>query len=364
MLENGKIDAKQATLLMISMVLPTAILLVPAIVVKHARQDGWISLVLATLIGLLIARLVASLSIRFPNKTLFEYAEEILGRAPGKIVGLLYIWWLLHTNALIIAEFASLPCIILMPETPFAVFFILGIAVSGYAVRNGLEVLSRYNQLIAPISLGLVVLIFILVTREMKVQRLLPVLDNGLLPIVKGAATPASWLGEIVILSMIIPYLTEPKEAHKVAFLSVLLVGIFMTLTIVGTLLVFGPNVTAAWVFPVLNAVRAVLIANFLERLESVVVSAWVFTGIAKIGVFYYAAVLGSAQWLGLKDYRPLVAPTGVILLGMAFLCSNIVDLLDFAARAFPPYALIVFEAGIPLILLALALIRGRGESS
>ncbi|HAG06695.1 MAG TPA: spore gernimation protein, partial [Peptococcaceae bacterium] len=43
MSEQGKIDSKQAVMLMLSMVLPTAILTVPPVVVEFARQDAWLS---------------------------------------------------------------------------------------------------------------------------------------------------------------------------------------------------------------------------------------------------------------------------------------------------------------------------------
>ncbi|MCR4397488.1 MAG: spore germination protein [Firmicutes bacterium] len=363
MAERGRISPTQATLLMVSTVLPTAILFVPPVVVRRARQDAWMSLALAVIVGLLVARLVIGLSLRFPRKTLFQYSEEILGRAGGKAVGLLYIWWFLHTGALVITDFAALPCIALMPETPFIVFFILGIAVSGYAVRGGLEVLSRYNELVTPVSLGSIALIFALLTKEMRIERLLPVFDTGAISILKGSATPAGWLGEIVLLSMVAPYLSNEAEVARVAYVSVLAVGACVTAATVGTLLVFGPDLTGAWVFPVFSAVRSVVIANFLERLESVAVSVWVFLGLAKIGVFYYAAVLGSAQWLGLKDYRCLVAPTGVILLGMALLCPSTAELFEFAQGAFPVYALTVFEVGIPLLLSCVARIRGKGAT-
>lgn len=349
---------------MIGMVLPTAILMVPAIIVRFARQDAWLSVILATMAGLLIARLVVSLSLRFPGRTLFEYAEEVMGRVLGKAVGLLYIWWFLHTSALIMDSFASFLCIAFMPDTPHPVFFIVGIAVAGYAVRNGLEVLSRYNQLFLPLVLGLLLIVFILLAKDMKVARLLPVYDAGLVPIVKGAAVPASWVGEIVIFSMIIPYLDKPKEAYRVASLSILATGAFLMISILVALLTLGPNLPGLWIFPIYNAVRVVSIANFLERLESIIVAVWMFGGFAKIGVFYYAAVLGSAQWLGLRDYRPLVAPVGVTLVGLALLCQNVVDLLDFAGRAWPPYALTLFEAGIPLMLLIVALVRGKGRRS
>jgi spore germination protein KB len=307
----------------------------------------------------MVARLVASLNLRFPGKTLFEYAEEILGRVPGKIVGILYIWWFLHTNALVLDEFGSFLCIGILPNTPSIVFFIIGAVVAAYAVRSGLEVLGRYTQLFLPL-MGLLFIVFLLSAKYMKVVRLLPVLDTGLAPILKGAAAPASWLGEIVVFSMIIPFLTRPKEAYRVAAQATLFTGFFLLVSVLVSLAVFGPNLTRSLIFPTYNAVRVVSIANFLERMEAAVVTVWMLGGFAKIGVFYYAAVLGSAQLLGLKEYRPLVAPVGVILVALALLCENLVVLLDFLARVFPPYSLILFEAGIPLVLLIVALARGK----
>lgn len=349
-------------MLMMSMVLPTAILTVPAITVKSAGQDAWLSIVVATLAGLLIAWLVVSLSLRFPGKTLFEYTEEILGKAPGKIFGLLYIWlFFLYIGSGAVREFGVFLVTAMMPDTPIIVFHIAVIAVAAYAVRNGLEVLSRFNQLFIPVT-ALLAVVFILSAKDMKVARLLPVFDTGLIPIVKGAVAPTMWLGEIVTLAMIIPYLNKPREAYRVAALSILLCSFFLAASILEGLLIFGPNMTGHWIFPTFNAVRVVSIANFLERLESVILMLWILGGIAKVGVFYYAAVLGSAQWLGLKDYRPLVLPVGVILTALSILLwgENIVDMLHFIAQVYVPFCLIVLEVGIPLLLLVVALARGK----
>ncbi|MGB9825294.1 MAG: GerAB/ArcD/ProY family transporter [Desulfofundulus sp.] len=365
MLEQGKIDSRQATLLMISMVLSTAILTAPAIIMKHAARDAWLSIIIATMAGLLIARLVTGLGLRFPGQTLFQYAEEILGRVPGKVVGFLYICWLLHSSALLTREFGSFLVSALMPDTPIIVFHIVGTAVLAYAVRNGLEVLSRYNQLFLPLVLGLLLVVFILATEEMEMTRLLPVFDKDFVAILKGAVVLTSWMGEIVIFAMIIPYLNRPEAAHRVAALSTLFTGFFLLVTVVVVLAIFGPNVSAHWIFPTFNAVRVVSIANFLERLESVIVAVWMLGGFAKVGIFYYAAVLGSAQWLELKDYRPLVLPVGVIVVALSILIhEGIVDMLDFIDRVWPFYALSIFEAGIPLLLLVVALARGKGGKS
>lgn len=312
MLEQGKIESSQAIALMLSLILPTAILFLPAVVVRGAKQDAWLSLLMATLLGLVIAWLVVSLSLRFPDKTLCEYAEDILGKVLGKAICLSYIWlFFLYIGSGTVREFSYFLVTVLMPDTPMVVFSISVVAVAAYAVRNGLEVLCRFNLLFIPVT-GLLVIVFLLSIRDMQPANLLPVFAAGfLLPVLKSSFVPSMWLGEIVLLAMIIPYLNKPQGARRVAMLSVLLSGFILTVSILEALLIFGPDYTPNWMFPIYNVVRIISIANFLERLESIVVVFWVLGGIVKIGVFYYAAVLGSAQCLGLRDYRPLVLPVG-----------------------------------------------------
>ena len=45
----------------------------------------------------------------------------------------------------------------------------------------------------------------------------------------------------------------------------------------------------------------------------------WVVGAFVKISVFYYVAALGTAQWLNLSDYRPVVWPLGIIIVEFSF---------------------------------------------
>lgn len=362
MLEGGKISGRQATFLMVTMIFATVILFVPGITAKHAGQDGWLSVIFATGGGLLIARLVTSLSLRFPDKTIFEYPCEIMGRWPGKLVGLLYVWWYLHINSEVLREFGSFLVAAFMPDTPIIVFHLVAVAIAAYTIRNGLEVFTRANEIFLPLILGSIVTLFVLAIMDMDFKRLLPVFEADVADIVKGAAAPLAWFGEIVTMAVVIPYLNKPGEAHRVAALAVLICGSFFLLTVVGVLAIFGPHLTGAFMFPSLNGARIISIANFLERLEAVVMVIWVTGGFVKVAIWYWVAVLGTAQVLELKDYRPLVLPIGAVLVAMSILLHpSILDLLDFLGRIWPPYALSIFEVGIPLLLLVTALVRGKG---
>jgi spore germination protein KB len=76
--------------------------------------------------------------------------------------------------------------------------------------------------------------------------------------------------------------------------------------------------------------------------------------------VFYYAAALGTAQWLNLSDYRPVVWPIGILIVEFSFwsLPSSMEagrnDVIAF------PFQGILMQTIIPLLLLVIAAIRKR----
>jgi len=360
--EGGKIDSKQAIFLMVSMVLPTTFLFVTSAIAHLARQDGWISILLATLTALLIAWLVANLSRRFPGKTLFQFPEVILGRWPGKVVALLYIWWYIQVSSEVLREFGSFMVSAFMPDTPLIVFELLIMAIAAYTVRNGLEVFTRINQIVLPLILGSFVILIFLATPEMNLKRLLPVfIENGAAPVIKGAVMPAAWIGNIVTMAVLIPYLNKAKEAYKIAVSATLITSSFLISTFIADISIFGPEVSAGWFFSALNGIRMIHLANFLERMEPIAMTIWIAGGLVKISVFYWVTVLGSAQWLELKDYKPLVLPVGVILLALSIMAhDSIMDLLTFLGTIVIFQDLIIFQVGIPLLLLVVAIIRGQ----
>ncbi|MGB9887000.1 MAG: GerAB/ArcD/ProY family transporter [Moorellales bacterium] len=364
MRERELIDGRQATWLVIGLILPTAILVVPASTIKHAGHDAWLSIFLALPGGLAVAWMVVSLCRRFPEKDFFECAEEVLGRVPARVVEVSYVWWFLHTASLITLEFAAFLCAAILPDTPPLVFFVVGLAVVAYLVRLGPEVMGRYAQTVLPLTLLLLSVVLLLAVRDMEMCRLLPVFDRPFPLVLKGAAAPLAWFGEVVVFGLIIPHLNRPDEALRAAARGLLFTAFCLWASVTATIAVFGPALPAGWLFPTYNTVRVVSIANFLERLDAVVVAAWMFGGFIKVGMFYYAAALGSARILGIKDYRPLVLPVGAVIVALATLCRSVVELRDFAARVWPIYAFIPYGAGIPLLLLLVAVLRRGGKGS
>src|SRR5690606_16307962 len=109
---------------------------------------------------------------------------------------------------------------------------------------------------------------------------------------------------------------------------------------------------------PLMSAARYISIGGCREHLESLIMACWVAGIFVKLCVLYYALALGTAQWLNLSDYRPIVLPLGLLLTGMAiWTAPNLQEVLKFYATSAPFYETIV-QTGLPLLLLLAALIR------
>lgn len=361
MLEGGKISSRQALFINITLVIGTAWLGVAALVTAYAKQDAWISILLTTFLGLPIAWLIAKLGSLFPGKTLIEYLVDILGYWPGKILGLLYLFWFVHICSIMVREYGTFLASVFLIDTPMMVIDIVVLLISAYIIRLGLEVLARTIEFFFPWIIFLVVSMFLLAIPEMELSRLLPVLDTNFIDIFKGSLSPTAWMGEIVTFAIFIPYLAKPEKAMGIAIGAIIfLIGTFLLL-VIGSLLTFGSNI-ASINYPILNVARVINIAQTLDRLEPIIVIIWVTGGLLKIAIFYYVIVLGSAQWMSLKNYRPLIMPIGIILLTLSIaVVDNVLELNDFLAHYWPFYAIIPFEFGLPVMLFLIALIKRKG---
>lgn len=188
----------------------------------------------------------------------------------------------------------------------------------------------------------------------MKITNMLPVMEKGLVPSIKGAMTPQSWFSEFFLISFFLPYVADRENGQKWGMISVTVVLFTLFLVNISVLFVLG-GITARFVYPVMSSVRYISIADFLEHLEAFVMAIWVAGTFLKISVFYYVLVLGTAQWLHLSDYRLIVFPIGFLLLLFAvWAAPNLMELSHFLGTTAPFYLSSV-QTALPLLLLLIA---------
>jgi len=359
MLENGMINIRQLVLLFITSRIILAITYFPASKSPPANQDLWLAQLVSIPITILLAVPLMALAAKYLRQTIIQYSQTIAGKFAGKVLGLLYIWYFLHEGAIALRQFGELITAVLMPDTPLVVFLIGLTIVAAYATRNGVEVISRVNEMFFPLILGSFLLIFILVTKDMNLHKLTPVLEKGIMPVLDGGLSTAARYVELAWLAMIYPFVKDSEKANRAVLLGIVVCGLQFVLAAVMVTAIYGYPMVKNIAFPVLGVARNVSIGNFLERMESVIMVVWVPGVLVKVALFYYVFSLGSAQWLNLKDYKPLVLPAGMILAAMSVLLfANLQELEEFSKPATAiPYSL-VFILVIPVILLLIDIVK------
>jgi spore germination protein KB len=361
MIEKGKISSFQLAIMMHPTISATALLILPSITAAKAERDMWISPVWGSFFGFLAVWIAYELHKHYPRETIIEYSKRIIGNIPGKIIGFLYLFLYLHINGIVIREYGEFISGNFLFQTPQMVILGSMTLVCAFAVRGGLETIARAAQHFVPIVILLWLTLVLFLIKDLDLTNMLPILEKGLKPSFLGAASPASWFSEYILIAFFLPYLSDQKKGLLWGNLSVLSVVFIMVLTNLTALCIFG-EITADLSYPVMNAGKYVSIAKFFQHLESIVMALWVLGTFIKISVFYYALALGTAQWLKLSNYKPIVFPLGFLLILFArWSAPNLTELKSFLGTTLVFY-LLSLQILLPALLLFITLVRKRVE--
>ncbi|MDR6551737.1 endospore germination permease [Paenibacillus qinlingensis] len=362
MLEKGQISSFQLGIMMYPTVLATGFLALPTITSHYAHNDLWMTPLLASASGFIAIFVAIKLHELFPKQTISQYSTHIIGRIPGLILSFFYVLLNLHGAGQIARQYADFVKACFLFKTPLLMIIYAIILLAAFAVRGGVEMLARSAVIFTPVFI-LPLCIFVLLIPNMDIKNILPILEKGIVPVLKGTAAPQAWFSEFFLISYFLPYLSDLSKSRKWSVISLSIVVVTMIYVDLVSLFLFGPD-TDNKIYPVLIAIRYISVANFFENLESLLLAMWVVGNFIKISIFYYVAVLSISQSLKLSDYRPYVFPLGLCILVFSFWDIESFSHLSVFLKIVNPFYVSFFFVLIPSLLLVVAVVRKRITTS
>lgn len=359
MIENGKISLLHFAILVFMFTLGSAVLLLPSIVVSIAKEAAWISVLLSTIAGILFVAFWARLYKRYPRESIIQYSDRILGKWLGKVVGILYILYLLYLSALVLRDLGDFVTTNVLIETPIEFVNIIFMIPVIYGAYKGLEVIARSSEVLLPWIILLFSITVFLLFKDIDLSKLLPIFPDGWQTPVKGMYPLLGFpISELVIFLIIIPFIKQQDQIQKYFSVSLITVGLFLTLLVLVCVSVLGVSITARSPFPVFELAKEIKIGKFFERVEVLVGGIWVMTIFVKLSFCFYAANLATAQLLHLKSFRITILPYGLLVTALSLIVyRNTAEVSLFIVGAYPLYNLF-YSICIPAILLIVAKIR------
>lgn len=315
MIENVKINPYQFLVLVIFFTIGTGILIVPSVLAAEAKQDAWIAAIIGTGIGLLVIWLFTTIALWFPQLTYIQINEKIFGKWIGKATSVLFVSMAaLYTSSLLYYS-ATFVTTNMMPSTPMVALNILMMGIVVMAVRHGLETIARSAEIFIVIFIILFLILMVCISPQIKFENLQPVFEVGTKTIVQSSIyfVTSSSVNAIVLL-MIFPALINKMEQAKKSFLiGNVIGGIVIIIFAFLSVSVLGADDTSRQIYPGYELAKRINIGDFVQRIEGLMGFLWFIALYFKTVLYFYATVLGIAQILHLKDYRPLTLPLGMI---------------------------------------------------
>lgn len=325
----------------------------------EAHKDIWISIILATSLGILTSFIYTRILYCFPGKSLFDISEIIFGTFIGKIVSLLYILFAFHLASLVFADYVQFVGTVSFTETPRLIIIAFPALFCILGLKLGLEGIGRFAKLVyIPICIFIFIWIVILIPK-MHLDYLLPIFEDGVKPIVKGTFSLFSFpFSETVIFMCIFDCFKRNKSICRVYIISILLAGVIILLTKTVVVSVLGIDLYTRHYFPTYAAARRAAIGESIQRIEIIVGLMFSVGGLVKVSVCMLAVCKGICSVLCFDDFKFLVTP--IVLLNVAFVFIAYKDITQLSAWHLHiwKYYSFPFQVIIPIIMLALSKIR------
>lgn len=224
--------------------------------------------------------------------------------------------------------------------------------------QGGVEVLGRLAQLFLPVTIVVFALLSILTIPEWNVSNALPIMGNGPVPSLKGAIVPFTWFSGYLLLGLYFPLLSNQRKAAF--FVLTAWFGEMITLAASGLVSVFLFGEYAGTLnYPFIEVVRYIGLGEFFQHIDALLLAVWLPGTFIELAAYFYAAVTGMAEWIGLKDYRALAFPLGFLALVVSFWgLSGAADFANYLATSHVwfDFSLVVFG----FILFLTAWIRSK----
>lgn len=356
-----KIDRMQFFLLFPNLVFAKAIGITAGIFSRRIGGDTWSSMTIGLIAGLPFMMIMVYVSSKFPEKSITQYSQELLGKAVGRLIGIILfiyfgIGYAISANVLLLhlKEY-------FLPETPFVALCIVYTLICAYGVMLGIEVSLRFSFLGFFMLLAIT---FTMITGTMNDFRLInlqPFFDKGIVDNIRYSVYIFTDIGiPILSVGFIYPLINIKRKIKTITLLSCLLASILVVVWPFFETGVMGADVMKQFVIVCMQQIRNAQLTIYLPRYELLMVSFFVWTVFVQSSVMFWCSLYSFKQATNYKKDKITMSFFIIAFILMTNRLGN--DHIDYVEFLVSPWMQISLglSVGLPLILLIAYMVRNK----
>ncbi|MCB2353494.1 GerAB/ArcD/ProY family transporter [Clostridium estertheticum] len=356
-MKNEAISERQATILIILFSLGNSLLIGSG---TQAKQDAWIAVIIAIPFSIILVLMFSKILSLYPGKDLFDILPLVMGKYIGNLLSILMIWFFFHDAALIFKIIAEFTNTLVFADTPVVVPMIFFAMLVIWSLKAGIEVLGRWAEFFSWVIISIVLIVPLLSIPQMDINRLKPILNSGVTPLLKGVFSSFTYpFGQIVVFTTIFSNISKVKNYKKSFIVGILISGGLIAVTVLRNILVLSNDTISREYFPSSMAVGIIRL-GLLQRLELTVIIVFLVCAFIKVSIATFAVCNGISKVLGFDDYKFIATPIVFLMLNFSFFVTKSTMESHFWISNIWQYYSFPFEVIIPFVVFIVAEIRNK----
>lgn len=358
---NEMFTGRQATLWFILYLIGNGFLLLPSVLAATAKQDVWLSVLLAIGFQMALVPMYIAISKQMQGKSMAVHLQTLFGRRVGGLAAIAFVLLVPYLNLVItLRHLDDFIQTTMMPETPSEAIYAFMFVAVYYAIRSGAAVIGRSVEILFFVIPLLYALVTFALVSKLDYNNLLPMLEYGWKPVIRGSFPIFAFpFMETVLFLFLKNRMKNPDLWKRSVVWSILISGAMYLIMFVNTTAVLGQEAMSNLTYASYFVVRTISIADFIERFEIAVTIFWYISIFYRLVLLMYITVHVTADVVRLQNPSALLVPLMVIALVMARSIWPDTSFLFEMFRIWPYYAA-CYGIASPLLLWLMGCFKSR----
>lgn len=360
---KNKISTNQTSLIICIFTIALKVSALPAIMYSFAGNDSYISCLIAIVFDFIGTVVIINIMERHPNETFFTLTKETLGKTFAIIIQILLLVYFIIRTILVLQELHDYFIATLFEElNPIYFLIILGLIIL-YSTGKDFRTIGRLIELIFwPVAIA-IAFTLIFPIKDLQIIKLLPVFEEGIVPIYKGLAHTTFAFGDYMILLIIMGKISFQKNTKKKVLIytaGVLSFILCFFIIFVGCFGDFSANQTLALSeLPLHNTTPATI-----GKLEWLTISIWTIILLVNAILLSIASVSVFDNIFGTSDKKcGSYVVTSIIMFMVTFSYLQLEGIVEFAISSAFASVVGCLQLNMIVILIIASVIKNRKRS-
>jgi len=277
-----------------------------------AKQDSWISILIALLFMMLTVVVMFYILDQYENADIFGIQVDVFGSFIGKILGTVYIIYFGAALVSVLLTYIEIIQVFLYPTFPAYVISFLSLSLAIYCIFGGIRVITGAAFIFILLTQPLLFLLIDPATR-MYSEHFLPILQASPQELLQGAWATTYTLSGFEMLFLIYPFIKNKEKAKLPTFLGIAYSAFILFIT---TIILIG-----YYSLRYIQHIESSLITlfksisfTFLERIDYFVIAEWMMVILPNNILLMWGMTYGLKRLYSIKQRHSIFILAAIIL--------------------------------------------------